>query len=568
MDTQRPDSFDMSDQTGVLRRRWLIIVGCTAIGLVGALGYVFVAPKTYTATAAVQVNPTGADQGNTLANSRTSGSVNLDTEAQIVTSGAVASIAAKTMKSPLTPYQLSKQVSVAVPPNSEVLDINCNASSKTGAAACAEAFANAYLQNRSASAAADLNGQVKVLQGDITALQRTISTDNAKIGKLPAHSPARAGLAGTVNSDKAEVHTFLGHISQLQSQAADVNGGKIITPATPPGKPSSPKKTLVLPSGLVAGLLIGLLGAFIWDRRDKTIHRAKDAERFLDLPVLLDLEGSSYGKQVSLASPRSGIGRAFAELGHDVTATLGEGNHVLLVAGASPGPAGSVVAASLAANLARTHPDVVLVCADLNGSVGPKMVGVEDGQGLAEVIAGEASVRDVVRGPAAVPGLWIITPGTDTSGQGYYVQYDTAKALISQLRRDVRYVIIEATGAEDAADTFAFAEFSDAALVVVEVARTHRDEADDCVRRLQRMRTPVIGVAALPAIGRRVAVRPPRQTGPQARDFQGEVRGGGAGHPEMPVLSGPPSGAPDRRGRPARPRENSRESYSEQAHGN
>jgi capsular polysaccharide biosynthesis protein len=562
MDTQRPDSFDVSDQTGVLRRRWLIIVGCTAIGLVGALGYIFVAPKTYTAVAAVQVNPTGADQGNTLANSRTSGTVNLDTEAQIVTSGAVAGIAAKTLKSPLTPYQLSKQVAVAVPPNSEVLNISCGASTKIAAAACANAFAAAYLQNRSASAAADLNGQVKALDNNVSSLEKTISGLNAKIGKLPKGSPARAGYASTVFSDKSQVHAFINHIDQLKSQAADVNGGKIITPATPPGKPSSPKKTLILPSGLVAGLLIGLIAAFIWDRRDKTIHRPQDVERMLDLPVLLDLAGSSYGKQVSLASPRSGIGRAFTELGHDVTAALGEGNHVLLVAGASPGPAGSVVAASLAATLARTHPDVVLVCADLSGSVGPKMVGVEDGLGLAEVMAGEASVRDVVRGPSAVPGLWVITPGSDASGQGYYVQYDTAKALIGQLRRDVRYVIIEATGAEDGADTFAFAEFSDAALVVVEVARTHRDEAAECARRLERMRTPVIGVAALPAIGRRVAVRPPRQAGPGARDFQGEVRGGTG---DMPVLSAPPNGGTERRGRPVRA---ARENYSEQAHGN
>lgn len=562
--TQRPDSFDMSDHTGVLRRRWPIILACTVIGVVGALGYVIVAPKTYTATAAVYVSPTGADQNNQVQNSKTTGSVNPDTEAQLVTSTTVASIAGKTLHSPLTPYALAKQVSVTVPPNSEILDISCDASSKTAAAACAQAFAQAYLQNRSASAAAELNGQIKALQGTVNSLQKTDSTLHVQIGKLPAHSTTRANDAATVTSDVNQIHILVSREASLRTDAADVAGGKIITAATPPGKPSSPKKSLILPSGLVAGLLIGLIAAFIWDRRDKTIHRSQDVERLLDLPVILDLAGASYGKQVALASPRSPIGRAFTELGHSVTATLGEGNHVVLVAGASPGPGGSLVAASLAATMAGMHPEVVLVCADFDGSVGPKLVGVEDGQGLTEVISGEASVREVVRGPAAVPGLWVITPGADTSVSGYYVMHDRAKALISQLRRDARYVIIEAAAVDDGADTFAFAEFADAALVVVEAARTQRDEAADCARRLERLRTSVIGIAVLPAIGRRVTVRPPRPIQSAPRGWQDEVASGGAGHGEMPVLSAPSSGGQNRRARSVR----TRESYSENAHGN
>lgn len=545
--SQRPDSLEVSDYTGVLRRRWWIVLGVTCICLVGALGYVIVAPKTYTAVAAVYVAPTGADQGNQIANARTNGTVNLDTEAQLVTSGTVAGIAARMLHSPLTPYALSKDVAVTVPPNSEVLNISCSASTSTGAAACAEAFAKAYLQNRSASATSQLNAQLKNLAGQVTSLQKTIFALRTKISALPAHSATRLSDGATVSSYGSQVHSLTSREATLKTEAANVNGGTIITAALPPGKPSSPKKTLVLPSALVIGLLLGLIAAFVWDRRDKRIRGPQDIERFVQLPVLLSLPGDRLGKQVSLASPRSEDGRAFTELGRGVTATLGEGNHVLLVTGASPGPAGSVTAASLAAALARTHPEVVLVCADLKGSVGPELVGVEDGRGLTEVVAGAASVREVIREPPAVPGLWVITPGAETS-PAYYIQHDRAKGLIAQLRKEVRCVIIEVPAVEDGTDTFAFAEFADAALVAVEATRTHRDEVIDCVRRLERLRTPVIGMVLRPAIGMRVKVRPPRQGQPQLRHREDEVGSNGAGPGAMPAMSASSAGAQDRRG--------------------
>ena len=67
---QRPDSYEAADYTGVLRRRWWIVLAGACIGLVGAFGYVTVAPKAYTATATVYVAATAADQGGQLANSR------------------------------------------------------------------------------------------------------------------------------------------------------------------------------------------------------------------------------------------------------------------------------------------------------------------------------------------------------------------------------------------------------------------------------------------------------------------------------------------------------------------
>src|SRR5215471_8640264 len=162
----RTDSFQAVDYTGVLRRRWPIVLVVTLVCLLGAVAYILVAPKSYSSSATVYVSPTGADNVNSSStgSGKAAGQVNLSTEGQIVTSAVVATAAGKTLHSSLTPYQLAKQVKVTLPPNAQDMVITCTTSSRTGAAACANAFANAYLANRSSSSTATINQQIDSLR--------------------------------------------------------------------------------------------------------------------------------------------------------------------------------------------------------------------------------------------------------------------------------------------------------------------------------------------------------------------------------------------------------------------
>jgi capsular polysaccharide biosynthesis protein len=547
----RADSYQAVDYTGVLRRRWPIVLVITLICLVGSVGYIAVAPKAYTATASVYVSPTGADNASQSSGSKTGGTVNTSNEAQIVTSGVVATMAGKILHSSLTPSALAKEVVVSIPPNAQTLQIACTTSTSTGAAACANAFATAYLQHRSASSAAAINQQLTLLKSQISGLQKTVAGLNTTISGLPANSPQRAAAQAQLGSDQGQLSALNGKVATLDGQAAQTSGGSIITSASPPSKPVSPKKSLVLPAGVLVGLVLGLIGAFVRDRRDQRIHTARDAERLLGLPVLLSLPVKSPVRQVSLASPRSRTGRVFTELAHDMAASLGEGSHVVLVAGVTPGPAVSVAAASLAAALARTHSEAVLVCAALRDSVAPELFGLADGRGLAEVLAGRATVSEVARGPASVPGLWVIPPGADTVLADCGLQHDTAKALTTELRRGARFVIIEVQSSEDGADTLALAEFADGALLVVEAQRTTRPEGEACLRRLRQLRAQPLGVIVLPPVRPSVTIRPPQQTQPRAGALPDEGRrvgesgrdGGATLQRQMPSLSGTASNA-------------------------
>jgi uncharacterized protein involved in exopolysaccharide biosynthesis len=233
----------------------------------GAIAFLVAGPKTYSASASVYVIPTAADQsqGGQVANSRTSGAVNMDSQAQLIQSGTVAAAAARRLHSSLSPWALVQQVSVRVPANSAVLQINCQASSGTAAAACANAFAAAYLQVRKAAAISMNTAALRTVQGQVKTLESQAGKLTSQISSFPTNSAQWANARAQLTSVTSQLHTLSAQEARLTAQGANSSGGSVISSPGPPRNPSSPKKLLVLASGLVAGLIIGLICAFWWE---------------------------------------------------------------------------------------------------------------------------------------------------------------------------------------------------------------------------------------------------------------------------------------------------------------
>jgi uncharacterized protein involved in exopolysaccharide biosynthesis len=268
--SQRPDSSEPGGFLEALRGRWQIAPGLAVLGLLAAAAYVLAAPAAYTATAAVRP-ATAPGTGIVLLPVQVP---DLRGDAQAARSTGVAAMAGKMLHSSLSPLALSKQVTVTVPPDTGVLDIGCTASSARGAADCANVVANAYLQNRTASAKAVINQQIAPLKAQIRSLQGTAARLSSTIIGLPMNSAERTSAQAQLASVRLQLSSLNGQVAALYAELAQINGGTVITKASPPAKPASPNTTLVLPGGLAAGLLLGLIAEFWLDRRDKQIRSA------------------------------------------------------------------------------------------------------------------------------------------------------------------------------------------------------------------------------------------------------------------------------------------------------
>jgi Mrp family chromosome partitioning ATPase/capsular polysaccharide biosynthesis protein len=498
-----PDTWELTDYASALRRRWWVVVGCACVGLAIAAAAIKLAPKTYTATASVSVNALPTDT-----RVLPGGTVDMDTEAQLATSPAVATAAAKQLPFAASPGGLANDVTVTVPPNTTLLQISCQLSKSGRASECANAFASAYLTVRRTDAITMLQGQLTALKSKADALLPQIAQLHSSTHGLSGSSSGAIARRLQVRAADGELNAVLGRINYVSSQLAGLEGpndtvaGNQVTSARPPKSASSPKKSLFLPSGLAAGLIIGLILAFWLALRDKRLHGPRDVERASGASVLLDLTGE---RAILEDPPVSGSRQvaAFAQVAEYVASAATRDSYVVLVAGATPDAGTSIVAANLAAALSELRPDVFLVAAAQGAPGAPRLLGVDSRRGLAQVLDGGGALDKVARRPSEFLDLRVIGPGTVHSATGPRQNYDARRDLMAELRSQARYAIVESPLGSGTSTAFALAEFADAAIVVVEASHTTRSELDAWLRHLARVRVPVLGAVLVPWLSRR-----------------------------------------------------------------
>ena len=280
----RPSSTDLAEHLSLLRRRKALFLSCLAVGLAVGLGLMWLNPVAYTATTQVLVMSTGVQEQPNQVTNRQREALNLDTEAQIAQSAVVAAKATA-----LLDAVKPEPVTVSVPANSSVLWISVTAGSAATAAAQSAAYAQAYLADRTATAQASVDAQLKVL---ITKLKQV----RAALGKVVAEvlTLTKGTAAHTLATERESVlsrQVFSLTVKYDSLKTVAVTPGSVISKAVPPTVPSSPSLPLYLGSGLMAGLVIGAAAAYTRDRLDTRLRSGADVERLSGLPVLADLSG-------------------------------------------------------------------------------------------------------------------------------------------------------------------------------------------------------------------------------------------------------------------------------------
>lgn len=508
----RPGSgqLRLGDYVRLVQRRWWAVLLGLLVGLSGAYAYVSTRTLEYTSTASVQVLVIEATDGGAVANGRTNGVLNLDTEAQLVGSTLVQQRAKELLRTSVPAEELGKNVSVTVPANTSVLDVNFRTDNPEGAAQGAHAFAEAYLGIRTETAKTDIATQVKVVTAQLNGLYAQQKQLSAQLPALPENSPERSAASSRLQTVNDNINTFNQRLVPLQ--ASTVNAGRIITDSQVPPRSSGPLGILAWASGILLGLLIGLMLAFAIERGDKRVRRAVDLERELDVPVLVEVPTGQRTDFSVVQSTHSRQGNAFSELRNVLVSLVSDREQIILVAGASDGPAGSIVAANLAVSLARMNLDTVLVCSD-PASSGRQILELDPtAPGLSELLHGGVNVADLEQRPPAGHGLRVIPPGTEAELTSEATQVFLTEQAIRQFRHSARFVVIDAPPMSSGSQAQTLARLAHVTVLVVELGATTHDQVLRAARLIDLVGTRSIGMVAMP----RVPVRREKQSAPPA----------------------------------------------------
>jgi uncharacterized protein involved in exopolysaccharide biosynthesis/Mrp family chromosome partitioning ATPase len=493
-------SADVSHYLGVFRRHWWIALLATGAGLGGGAALTQALPKVYESSTSVLVQ--AVDQDTNASGGRTKGAVNLDTEAQLVGSGAVAVKAGELLRTTRSPIDLAKDVSVEVPANTTVLVVTFKGGTPQDAQAGSHAFAEAYLRNRQETAQDGLNQQIKTLNAKVKQLTTALTGINARLSRAAKGSPDESNLLSLRNNSQNQLNSLTGKLNELTTTT--VGAGSIISDARLPETPTSPNPMINLATGGMIGLLVGLLLAFARERFDRRLRTAGDVRDRGRMPVLAALDERTTPHYDDVLQPYGAGGRVFNRLRNEVLASLQPGDQIIVVTGASRGSAATLVSANLAAALARTGSNVVLIGAHLPDSVmdgAPlaRMFGVSATPGLSDLLAGRVSLARVLQRTPRIPSLRVITTGGAATAAGL-MQSQRLRDTLETLRGQGGYVVIEAPSTSSSADAQSLASLADAAILAVELRRSRRPALLDAAEQLQRVGTPLLGAVVLPRL--------------------------------------------------------------------
>lgn len=522
--TEPSQAGSLGDYAALIRRQWVVLVIAVLLGSAIGVGLLAVLPKSYTATSSVLVKAI-TDPGETTteaADARTTGTINMDTESQVVKSLPVASAVKDSISSPLTPVELAAHVSVTIPPNTTIISIAYEADTADGAQEGAAAFADAYLKNRASVAQDRVDQQIRKLNREAANTDRHVESLLEKLPTLVSGSPERVSAEQDVRRLRNRSSWIDDQLLPLQT--AQTRPGNVIVSAQRPSAPATPNRVLVLGSTLSLMLLFGLVVAWWRDGHQGRIRVAREVESALSVEVLGTVQDSHMVEQGGpTPSALRRTAQEYRQIVHAIQARISDDDPAVLVTGVGQDSVAQEVAHALGTAVARTGTDVTLVYSDdaaVEAFAPEREIGARSGRGR------RASLETT-----SLEAADLLVEGD--------VQNRALPEYLEKLRavKD-RLVLLSTPPTERSADAQAVAPSVRLTILVVELNRTTHADLDGALRQLHQ-----VGVDEISAIvvERRKLARGWRRPSTSS-ETSGPPPGGGDGDAE----------ATEERGRSAR----------------
>ncbi len=271
------------------------------LGLFGAAAGAWAGQRrddSHRATAVVLVNPL---QGNPFSPDSREGLLNLETEARLVVSDAVARGVVDDLADGSSVADVVAAVSVEVPVNTQLLRVTGESRDPDRATLLADSFARHYLDYRSARTASSVFDRRAHLSEELRSMQSELQLLTAQRETKPVGSPRRAVLDQQVAALVAQVaqvqseQTALGYVSQ--------DPGQIVTPAQTSGAGPLPAAALFGGAGGALGVVLAIALVLGRGQRDANVGSVVDLVAAEHDVVGLAAEAEAIRARVLVARP-------------------------------------------------------------------------------------------------------------------------------------------------------------------------------------------------------------------------------------------------------------------------
>jgi exopolysaccharide transport family protein len=269
---------------------------------------------------------------------------------------------------------------------------------------------------------------------------------------------------------------------------------RVIMPAQTGGQ-SFPNTRKTLLSALLAGLGLGIGGAFAMEMLRAGFTSPREVEETLGIPVLASVrrlkksELVKDGKTVpvpfyQMHQPLSPFSESMRTLRSSIhMSDVDQPPRVIHVTSALPGEGKTTIALSLAISAAFAGLKVVLVDADLRHPAASRFFKLEKENGLVDLLTGVERADNVLRSYKDLK-LTIVPSGSKSLNPSDVLGSERMRELVAHLKEAFDYVVVDAPPVGPVVDSVILANLADKTILVVEWASTPRELVETSVKQL------------------------------------------------------------------------------------
>jgi len=345
----------------------------------------------------------------------------------------------------------------------------------------------------------------------LAAREQKIAADVARVEQALTQIPTREAELTRLTRDARDAERTYALLAAKLHEAQIAEGSigsavQVLDVAKPPQKPVWPKKGLIVALASVAGLLLGVTGAYITEQVDESVKSEKDVERLLGAPVLSTIPILKAGRGRDnrgvppLAVPLGQTPRgaeafeAFRSLrAHILGAMVKAQYKCLLITSAQRHEGKSTIVANLGIAVAQTDRRVLLVDCDLRRPALNRLFPGAESPGLSGILEGKADVSDVARS-TPYPHLKCVVSGPAVHNPAELLDTKRMSEFMAQIRDQGDLILLDSPAVLPVADAEVAGLHADAAIVVVRVGYVDRGALAEVRHRLDRVGVRSIGL--------------------------------------------------------------------------
>jgi len=382
--------------------------------------------------------------------------------------------------------------------------------------------ATLYVALAAGSSAGELNQGSSYTQGQMTSFARLATlpvtldpvvrdlgldmSSRALAGSVAVSSPKDSSLLDvTVTGASPErtarvanaVAVQLGTVVEDLAPAGEVGStirATVVSEAVAPTHPVAPNTRRNLLAGLLAGVLLGLVAAWMRDAVDTRVRHPADLRQAIDVPVLGSIRQRrrpARGRPVP-----SAVDGARSEDFRRVRANLEMigrpgAPKVLVFTSALEGEGKSFVASRVAVALAAAGARTLLVDADLRQPTVAAQLGLEGGAGLTDCLVGRATLAEVRQDVS--PQLAVLVAGPVPPNPAELLSYPEFGALIDEASAQFDVVVVDAPPVVPVADAAVIARRATGVVIVADAHRVRRPQVRQAADAIQLGGGRVVG---------------------------------------------------------------------------